>query len=88
MPLADLPRLLARIPDGTVVSVVREDRADKPTLVTHQLLILDGPRGKLIRHAAQGRQVMDVDALDYVKGLEGAAWPVLGFNLAAVVPAR
>ena len=88
VPLADLPRLLARIPDGTVVSVVREDRADKPTLVTHQLLILDGPRGKLIRHAAQGRQVMDVDALDYVKGLEGAAWPVLGFNLAAVVPAR
>ena len=88
VPLADLPRLLAGIPGGTVASVVREDRADKPTLVTHQLLILDGPRGKFIRHAAQGRQVMDVDALEYLKGLQGAAWPVLGFNLAAVVPAR
>ena len=84
VPLADLPRLLARIPDGTVVSVVREDRADKPTLVTHQLLILDGPRGKIIRHAAQGKQVMDVDAAQYIAGLNGAPWPVLGFNLASV----
>ncbi|MHB0995845.1 MAG: N-acetylmuramoyl-L-alanine amidase-like domain-containing protein [Elusimicrobiales bacterium] len=83
-PLADLPRLLARIPSGTVASVVRADRPDKPTLVTHQLLILDGPRGKIIRHAAQGKQVMDVDAADYIRGLAGAAWPVLGFNLAAV----
>lgn len=83
-PLADLPRLLARIPSGTVASVVRADRPDKPTLVTHQLLILDGPRGKIIRHAAQGKKVMDADAEEYVRGLAGQAWPVLGFNLAAL----
>lgn len=83
-PLADLPRLLARIPSGTVASVVRADRPDKPTLVTHQLLILDGPDGKIIRHAAQGKRVMDVDAAEYIRGLAGQAWPVLGLNLSAL----
>lgn len=83
VPLADLPRLLARIPSGTVASVVRADRPDKPTLVTHQLLILDGPDGKIFRHAAQGKRVLDVDAAEYLRGLAGQAWPVLGLNLAA-----
>lgn len=85
VPLEALPRLLARIPHGTVVSIVREDQPDKPTLVSHQLLIIDGRRGKIIRHAAQGRQVLDTDAAQYIAGLSGA-WRVLGFNLAQVLP--
>ncbi|OGR39884.1 MAG: hypothetical protein A2X29_12000 [Elusimicrobia bacterium GWA2_64_40] len=86
VPLEALPRLLARIPHGTVVSIVREDQPDKPTLVSHQLLIIDGGRGKIIRHAAQGRQVLDTDAAQYIAGLSGAKWRVLGFNLAQVLP--
>lgn len=89
VPLEALPRLLARIPSGTVVSIVREDRPDKPTLVSHQLFVFDGPDGrKIIRHAAYGKQVMDVDAAAYIEGLFGQSWRVLGFNLAAVNPAR
>jgi hypothetical protein len=84
VPLADLPALLPRIPSGTVVAIVREDRADKPTLVSHQFFIFDGPGGKIIRHAAYGKQVMDVPAAQYIAGLAGASWKVLGFNLAAV----
>lgn len=86
VPLEDLPRLLPRIPSGTVVSIVRADQADKPTLVSHQLLILDGRRGKTIRHAAQGKQVLDVDAAAYIAGLSSYSWRVLGFNLAQVLP--
>ena len=86
VPLEELPRLLNSIPPGTVVSLVREDRADKPTLVSHQFFIFDGPRGKIIRHAAQGKQVMDVDAAQYISGLSGSKWRVLGFNLAQVRP--
>ena len=86
VPLEDLPRLLGAIPHGTVVSLVREDRADKPTLVSHQFFIFDGPRGKIVRHAAQGRQVLDVDAAQYIAGLSGSPWRVLGFNLAQVQP--
>lgn len=88
-PLEDLPALLARIPSGTVVSLVREDRADKPTLVSHQFFIFDGPRGKLVRHASSsGKQVLDVDAAEYIAGLAGASWRVLGFNLAAAAASR
>ena len=89
VPLEDLPRLLNSIPSGTEVNVVREDRPDKPTLVTHQFFVFDGPNGKIIRHAALGKQVMDVDAAQYIAGLAGASWRILGFNLAAVTaPAR
>jgi hypothetical protein len=84
VPLADLPALLDRIPSGTVVAMVREDRPDKPTLVSHQFFIFDGPNGKIIRHAAFGKQVMDVPAAQYIAGLSASSWKVLGFNLAAV----
>ena len=84
MPLEALAELLPRIPSGTVVSVVREDRPDRPTLVTHQFFIFDGPGGKTIRHAAQGKQVLDVPAAQYIEGLANSAWRILGFNLAAV----
>lgn len=88
VPLEDLPALLSRIPSGTVVSLVREDRADKPTLVSHQFFVFDGPGGKTIRHAALGKQVMDVDAAQYIAGLANSSWRVLGFNLAEVVSSR
>ncbi len=84
VPLEALAELLPRIPSGTVVSLVREDLPDKPTLVTHQFFIFDGPGGKTIRHAAQGKQVMDVPAAQYIAGLAASSWRVLGFNLAAV----
>ncbi len=83
-PLEDLAALLPRIPSGTVVSLVREARADKPTVVTHQFFIFDGPGGKLIRHASLGKMVLDVPAAEYISKLAGSAWRVLGFNLAAV----
>jgi len=86
VPLEALPRLLNSIPHGTVISIVREDQTDKPTLVSHQLLLIDGPRGKILRHAAQGRQVLDTDAAQYIAGLPGAKWRILGFNLAQVLP--
>jgi len=88
VPLEDLPRLLAAIPSGTQVNVVRENKPDKPTLVTHQFFIFDGPNGKIIRHAALGKKVMDVDAAQYIAGLANSSWRILGFNLAEVVSPR
>ncbi len=84
VPLEDLAALLPRIPAGTVVSLVREARDDKPTVVSHQFFIFDGPSGKIIRHASFGKAVLDVPAADYVSRLAGSSWRVLGFNLAAV----
>ena len=44
VPLEALPRLLNSIPHGTVVSIVREDQADKPTLVVFNQVDLHGDR--------------------------------------------
>lgn len=84
VPLEALGELLGRIPSGTVVSIVREDRPDKYTLVSHQFFIFDGPGGKIVRHAAQGKKVLDVPAAQYLAGLANSSWRVLGLNLAAV----
>jgi hypothetical protein len=84
VPLEDLAALLPRIPSGTVVSLVREARDDKPTVISHQFFIFDGPGGKIIRHASLGKMVLDVPAADYISKLAGSSWRVLGFNLAAV----
>ncbi|HBA60600.1 MAG TPA: hypothetical protein DCZ92_07240 [Elusimicrobia bacterium] len=80
-----LKALLANIPSGTVVSLVREARADKPTVITHQFFIFDGPKGKIVRHASQGAKVLDIPADAYIAVLSSiTTWKVLGFNLAAV----
>ena len=84
VPLEDLAALLPRIPAGTVVSLVREARDDKPTLVSHQFFIFDGPGGKIIRHASLGKMVLDVPAAEYISKLANSSWRVLGFNLAEV----
>jgi len=84
VPLEDLAALLPRSPSGTVVSLVREERADKPTVVTHQFFVFDGPDGKIIRHASLGKMVLVVPAAEYVLKLANSSWRVLGFNLAAV----
>lgn len=85
LPAADLPELLASIPSGTVANVVREPRDDKETMISHQLFIVDGPAGKLVRHAASKKEVLDVPALDYFKVYAGSDWKFLGLNLNEVV---
>ncbi|HAT72508.1 MAG TPA: hypothetical protein DCS63_06810 [Elusimicrobia bacterium] len=84
VPLESVFALLGSIPSGTVAALVREDNPNEPTLVSHQFFIFDGPAGKVIRHAAYGKMVMDVPAADYLAGLAGASWRVLGLNLASV----
>lgn len=82
IPLELLPELAGRIPSGTIVSVVREDRPDKPTLVSHMGLLIVKDGVPYFRHAAAGKTVEDVPALEYVRRQEGASWRVLGLNLA------
>lgn len=81
LPAESLPALAASIPSGTIGNVIREARDDKPIVVTHQLLILQRPGGPIIRHAAFGKQVMDVGLLEYFARLKDAKWRVLGLNL-------
>lgn len=84
VPIEALDEVLPAVPSGTVASLVREDRPERPTLVTHQFFIMDGPKGKVVRHAAFGKAVEDVPASEYFARLKGSSWRVLGVNLAEV----
>ena len=84
VPLEALADVAANIPTGTIGNVIRESRDDKPTIVSHQFLILQRPGGPIMRHAAFGRQVMDVGLLDYFSRFKDSKWRVLGVNLDAV----
>lgn len=84
IPLEALEEAFPRIPSGAVGSVVRESRPDKAVVVTHQLLLFDGPEGKFVRHAAFGKSVQDVPAKEYFARFKDAAWRVLGLNVAAL----
>jgi hypothetical protein len=83
LPMEDLPRALARLPSGTIANLVRADLPDKPVLVSHQVLLIqkesDGPW--FVRHAAFGKSVEDVPALEYFYRYFNSKWPLVGLNL-------
>ncbi|MBI5625041.1 MAG: DUF1460 domain-containing protein [Elusimicrobia bacterium] len=84
IPVEALPAVLAAIPSGTIANIVREPRADKPVLITHQTLVVEVGGRKVLRHAAYGRQVEDVPVMGYFSRLAASQWRVVGVNLLAI----
>ncbi|MBI5209174.1 MAG: DUF1460 domain-containing protein [Elusimicrobia bacterium] len=84
VPIESLPELLPKIPSGAIASLVREDKPDKPVLISHQALLIDKGGVKFVRHAAAGRQVEDVPALEYFYKYFNASWRLLGLNLGRI----
>jgi hypothetical protein len=83
----DLEPLGPRIPDGTVIVVMREDQEQRPTRVSHTGLVVAGPSGeRLVRHAtsapANGR-VIEEPLARFVAREQRARprWPLAGFSL-------
>jgi hypothetical protein len=60
VPPAALAAVEPRIPDGTVVFVVRGERADQLTRVTHAGLVVVRDGKRLVRHASSSPGVMKV----------------------------
>jgi len=90
IPIEVLPGLLDRIPSGTIANLVRADAPDKPTLVSHQFLLIRKGGLTYVRHASSSaRRVEDVLASDYLVRVRGSSWRVLGVDLNALTdPAR
>lgn len=80
IPMDALPQLLPRIAPGTIANLVREDQPDKPVLVSHQVLIVEKDGLPHVRHAAFGKAVEDVPALEYFYRYYGSGWRLLGLN--------
>jgi hypothetical protein len=81
VPIDALPQFLPLIPSGTIANLVREDKADKPTIISHQILLVDKGGVKYVRHAAFGKEYLDVPALDYFYTYFNSSWKLLGLNL-------
>lgn len=81
VPVEMIPAVLNRIPSGTIANLVRQDRPDKPVIISHQVLFIDKDGAKFVRHAASGREVEDVAALEYLRRYDGSKWRLVGLNL-------
>lgn len=81
LPMDALPAALPRIPSGTVANLVREDKPDKPVVVTHQVLILQKGGQTVVRHAASGAKVSELPALEYFYRYFNSSWRLMGLNL-------
>lgn len=81
LPMDALPEALARIPTGTIANLVREPQPDKETMVSHQVLLIRKDGQTFVRHAASGRSVMDVPALEYFYKYYNSRWRLVGLNL-------
>jgi hypothetical protein len=82
LPINDLPRVIERIPSGTIVNLVRADQADKPTIVSHQVLLIKKRDKWYVRHASSaGGAVEDDPLFDTFWEYSDSSWPLIGFNL-------
>jgi hypothetical protein len=89
VPLARAKELAARLEPGLVLLVVREDRSDRPFLVTHMGLLVADARGRrYLRHASDVPGVMKVRDEPLEAFLSRHArqrgWPVAGISLWAI----
>lgn len=89
LPLGRVAALADRIPDGTILLLVREDRPARPYRVTHLGLLVALPGGgRAVRHAsdvAGAEQVRDEPLAAFLaRNARLRAWPVVGVSLWAV----
>lgn len=74
---------LRRAPSGSIVVVVRADRPNSVTRVTHVGLLVQTPQGPVLRHASKSyRRVADEPLAHFLKrNLEFAQWTVSGLSV-------
>lgn len=92
VPVAALAAVAARIPDGTLLFVVRAERDDRLTRVSHAGLVVVRDGRRLVRHASASPRVLRVveEPLDrFVAGQRRAQRrPVVGLALFRILDAR
>ena len=87
LPLDDAIRLAERFPLGAILTVVRVDKANVPTRISHQGIVIKKGRRRFLRHASSGprfRRVIDYPLASYFrfsKRYFKTRWPVMGVNV-------
>lgn len=91
--VADLKKLLKKIPPGTIINVVRENRLAYPDVITHQGLVIHKPgvgEIPIVRHASPvSKRVIDETlAHMLMRYTRPRKWPIIGMNILRVVDPR
>ncbi len=89
VPLARVPEIAPRIPPGTILLVVRQDRPRRPYRVTHLGIVVAGRDGsRWLRHASDVPGALRVrdERLDrfLARNARYQGWPVSGVSLYAI----
>jgi len=93
LPIIPLERVRAvakRIPSGTILAVVREDRAYKPTRISHVGFVLHRGQRTYLRHATlRAAKVVDEEFNSFLlRNSKYDKWKVVGVSLYEAVPPR
>lgn len=82
IPKGELDKVIARIPDGAVLNLVRQDNPKHPVLVSHQGIIVREGSRVMLRHSTTRGRIRTVELKRYLEQSKRyRSWPVLGFNL-------
>jgi hypothetical protein len=85
VPLAHLEEIAEKIPDGTLLLIVRADRPAWPDRVTHLGLLVRHGRIPFLRHASNVFHRVRDEPLDHFVARNARyAWPVVGFSLLGI----
>lgn len=83
IPAADANALLKNAPAGLLVVVVRADRPTQVTRVSHVGVLVQSPKGPMLRHASRSfKKVVDEPLSRYLsRNLDFGAWTIEGLAL-------
>lgn len=86
IPLDKVEEVMARIPSGTLLWVVREDFHSTPFRISHVGIVVQHKGGTYLRHAKEGgvHKVIEMPLMDVVRRhQEFTKWPAVGVSLYA-----
>ena len=84
IPLAEAKQRADRVAPGSILMVVREP-SERIVRISHMGLVVDTPKGRVVRHASSGKEraVIDMPFAEFVdRQGEYRKWKVVGFALA------
>ncbi|MEM7674388.1 MAG: N-acetylmuramoyl-L-alanine amidase-like domain-containing protein [Myxococcota bacterium] len=90
LPIDVAQKRIRRIPLGTIINVVRQERETSPDVITHQGLVVRRPGSsrRYVRHASViSKRVIDESLARMLKRYrKPRKWKVVGINLLEIVP--
>ncbi len=84
--LSKIKKVLAQIPNGTILNLVHKNDLNHPVLITHQGFVIREGNKVFLRHATLSGTIHTMELTHYLRGLLSHQkaqknWPLIGVNL-------